>query len=102
MDPFAGTSCPNHTGIGTNFPCGDSFLVYPGTDGPWPGMRMEAARRGAEDAALLALLRCRDEAAHDALVARVFHDNQNYSDDPAVFEAVYEELLHLLEEGGKA
>lgn len=102
MDPFAGTSCPNHTGIGTNFPCGDSFLVYPGTDGPWPGMRMEAARRGAEDAALLALLRCRDEAAHDALVARVFHDNQNYNDDPAVFEAVYEELLHLLEEGGKA
>ena len=62
-------------------------------------MRMEAARRGAEDAALLALL---DEAAHDALVARVFHDNQNYNDDPAVFEAVYEELLHLLEEGGKA
>ena len=102
MDPFAGTSCPNHTGIGTNFPCGDSFLVYPGTDGPWPGMRMEAARRGAEDAALLALLRCRGEAAHDALVARVFHDNQNYNDDPAVFEAVYEELLHLLEEGGKA
>ena len=102
MDPFAGTSCPNHTGIGTNFPCGDSFLVYPGTDGPWPGMRMEAARRGAEDAALLALLRCRDEAAHDAFVARVFHDNQNYNDDPAVFEAVYEELLHLLEEGGKA
>ena len=45
---------------------------------------------------------CRDEAAHDALVARVFHDNQNYNDDPAVFEAVYEELLHLLEEGGKA
>ena len=44
----------------------------------------------------------RDEAAHDALVARVFHDNQNYNDDPAVFEAVYEELLHLLEEGGKA
>ena len=65
-------------------------------------MRMEAARRGAEDAALLALLRCRDEAAHDALVARVFHDNQNYNDDPTVFEAVYEELLHLLEEGGKA
>ena len=68
----------------------------------FPLLRMEAARRGAEDAALLALLRCRDEAAHDALVARVFHDNQNYNDDPAVFEAVYEELLRLLEEGGKA
>ena len=35
-------------------------------------------------------------------LSRVFHDNQNYNDDPAVFEAVYEELLRLLEEGGKA
>jgi len=98
MNPFVGTSCPNHTGIGTNFPCGDAFLVYPGTDGPWPGMRMEAARRGAEDAALLSLLRCKDETAHDALVARVFQDNQHYNDDPKEFEVVYEELLRLLEE----
>lgn len=98
MDPFLGTSCPNHTGIGTNFPCGDSFLVYPGCDGPWPGMRMEAARRGAEDAALLALLRTRDEAAHDALVARVFTDNHTYDDDPARFERAYEDLLRLLEQ----
>ncbi|WP_418972548.1 DUF4091 domain-containing protein [Allofournierella sp.] len=97
MDPFRGTSCPNPTGIGTNFPCGDAFVVYPGTDGPWPGMRMEAARRGAEDAALLALLRGRNPAAHDALAARVFVNNHQYNDDPAVFEQVYEELLRALE-----
>lgn len=97
MDPFQATSCYNPTGIGTNFPCGDAFLVYPGTDGPWPGMRMEAARRGAEDAALLSLLREKDKDAHDQLVARVFQDNQNYNDDPQVFEKVYEELLKLLE-----
>lgn len=96
MNPFEGTSCPNHTGIGTNFPCGDSFLVYPGADGPWPGMRMEAARRGAEDAALLWLLRESDEAAHDQLVAQVFTNNQEYSDDPQLFEDVYDELLRLL------
>lgn len=97
MNPFQGTSCPNHTGIGTNFPCGDAFLVYPGTDGPWPGMRMEAARRGAEDAALLAMLRRKDEKAHDALVERVFRDNQNYNDDPVEFNRVYADLLRLLE-----
>ena len=57
----------------------------------------QARRRGCSASGAAAL-----QAAHDALVARVFHDNQNYNDDPAVFEAVYEELLHLLEEGGKA
>ena len=98
MNPFHSTSCPNHTGIGTNFPCGDSFLVYPGTDGPWPGMRMEAARRGAEDAALLKLLRSKDEKAHDTLVEKVFRSNADYNDDPAFFESVYEELLKKLEE----
>lgn len=100
MNPFSGTSCPNHTGIGTNFPCGDSFLVYPGTDGPWPGMRMEAARRGAEDAALLRQLLKRDPAAHDRLIERVFRTNTDYNSDPAVFGSVFEELLALLEQGG--
>ena len=98
MNPFEATSCPNHTGIGTNFPCGDSFIAYPGTDGPWPGMRMEASRRGAEDAALLKLLREKDEGIHDALVNRVFRSNSDYNDDPAVFTQVYEALLQHLED----
>lgn len=100
MNPFEGTSCPNHTGIGTNFPCGDSFLVYPGTEGPWPGMRMEAARRGAEDAALLKLLLQKDAAAHDELVGRVFRTNSDYNDDPQTFAQVYDRLLQLLSTEG--
>ena len=44
-----------------NPPCGDSSLLYPGVDGPNIGMRMEAQRRGAEDAALWQLLREKDE-----------------------------------------
>lgn len=97
MNPFKGTSCPNDTGLGTNFPCGDSFIVYPGKGAPWPSMRLEAARRGAEDAALLKLLREKNEEAHDELIAEVFHSNSNYNDDPQVFERTYEKLLHLLD-----
>lgn len=97
MDPYQATSCPNHTGIGTNFPCGDSFLVYPGKEGPNLGMRLEAQRRGAEDAALWMLLREKDENLHDALLGSVFTNNYTYNDDPEKFQDIYEELLKALQ-----
>ena len=97
MDPFRGTSCPNDTGIGTNFPCGDSFLVYPGPGGPEIGMRLEAQRRGAEDAALWGLLRENEEALHDRLLGEVFVNNHTYCQDPQKLEEVYERLLKELE-----
>ncbi len=98
MDPEYGTSCPNHTGIGTHFPCGDSFLVYPGEIGPHIGMRMESQRRGVEDVALLQCLREKNERLHDELVEKVFVNFYTYQDDPSVFQEVYEELLKALEE----
>ena len=101
MDPFLGTSCKNSTEDGTNYPCGDCFIVYPGKDGPLLSMRLEASRRGAEDAALLAMLRKHNEAAHDALIARIFTDNRTYNDDPAVFAEAYAQMLALLEQYAK-
>lgn len=98
-NPFEKTSCENWTGIGTEFPCGDAFIVYPGTDGCWPSMRLEAERRGAEEAALLWALRQKDEAAHDRLIAKVFRGFEDYDNDPERLEAVFEELLGLLCEG---
>lgn len=100
MDPFKATSCPNPTGLGTNFPCGDAFLVYPGSGEPWPGMRLEAQRRGVEDATLLEMLRQKDPAAHDRLVETMFQDNRHYQKDPAALEQAYEQLLALLGEAG--
>ena len=97
MNPFERSSCPNDTGLGTAFPCGDSFILYPGTDGPWPSMRGEAARRGAEDAGLLRMLKEKDPALHQALVARVFRSNLDYCEDEVAFAAVHEELLQALE-----
>lgn len=97
MNPFEGTSCPNDTGIGTNFPCGDSFLVYPGDDGPMIGMRLEAQRRGAEDAMLWQKLREKDEQLHDELISEIFTNNHEYCKEPKKLMQVYERLLAALE-----
>lgn len=93
MNPFEGTSCPNHTGIGTNFPCGDAFIVYPGTDGPWYSMRLEAQRRGVEDLELLRLLKDKNPELHDRLIEQVFVNNYTYVDECGNFENLYEQLL---------
>ena len=95
-DPFRATSAHNWTGIGTNFPCGDAFIVYPGEKGPWPSMRLEAERAGAEDAMLLAALRERDPDAHDRLIARVFRGFSDYDNAPEALERAHEALLAAL------
>ena len=95
-DPFKATSARNWTGIGTNFPCGDAFIVYPGDGGPWPSMRLEAERMGAQEACLLRALKDKDPAAHDALIAEVFTAFDEYDNDPAKMERIHEELLRTL------
>ena len=94
--PFEKTACHNPTGIGTDFPCGDAFIVYPGTDGPWISLRFEAERIGAEEACLLKVLKEKDPQAHEELVARVFTGFCEYNDDPDLLEEVHEELLRLV------
>lgn len=98
-NPFEATSARNWTGIGTNFPCGDAFIVYPGERGPWPSMRLEAERMGAEDACLLRALKQKNPQAHDALIARVFTAFDRYDNNPEKLSAAHEDLLRLLAEG---
>lgn len=95
-NPFMATSCHNHTGAGTNFPCGDAFIVYPGENGPWLSMRMEANRRGAEDAALLDALYHKNPKTHEELVSKVFKGFDQYDNDPERMELVFKELLERL------
>lgn len=97
-DPFKETRGLNDCGIGTDFPCGDAFIVYPGEDGPWLSMRLEAERRGAEEAAMLCALRKRDPEAHDALIAQVFRGFDDYDNTPERIEQAAETLLKLLSE----
>lgn len=95
-NPFEKTAAKNWTGIGTDFPCGDAFIVYPGEKGPWPSLRLEAERRGAEEAALLSVLKEQDREAHDALIDRVFRTFREYNNDPELLERTHEELLQAL------
>lgn len=95
-NPYEKTACRNNTGIGTDFPCGDAFIVYPGTGGPWISLRFEAERIGAEEGCLLKQLRKKNPEAHDALIAKVFTGFNNYNDDPELLEKVHEELLQAL------
>lgn len=96
MNPFVATSCPNDTGIGTNFPCGDSFIIYPGEKGPWLSMRLESHRRGIEDLELLVELRKKEPILANTLMDELVTNNHDYRDDPKRFEVVYEKLLAAL------
>ncbi len=97
MNPFETTSCPNNTGIGTNFPCGDSFIALPGENGKaWLTMRLEASRRGAEDVMLLQALREKDKELFDKILGEIFTSNTEYEIDTDKFEMAYEKLLSAL------
>ena len=60
-------------------------------------MRMEAQRRGAEDAALFQLLLNKNPKLHDQLLNKIFTNNYTYRNDPALLESLYETLLSSLE-----
>ena len=95
-NPFHETRGINDCGIGTDFPCGDAFIVYPGADGPWLSMRLEAERRGAEEACLLSNLRALSPERCDELIHTVFHAFDDYDNDPQKVEEAYENLLKAL------
>lgn len=95
-NPFEETRGINTTGIGTDFPCGDAFIVYPGEKGPWISMRLEAERRGAEEAALFHALRERDPELHDAIIRKAFQSFDEYNNDPENLDELYEQLLKSL------
>lgn len=96
FDPFNESNTPN-TAFNGIYPAGDAYIVYPGTDGPWIGQRLEAQRRGAEDYELLEQLRVRNRTAYDSILGRAFRSNRDYEGDPAKFQILRQELLEALE-----
>ena len=94
QNPFK-ESCPEHHN--TNHVCilppGDTHIIYPGTDGPWMSMRLEAQREGLEACELLRLIAQKDKAKADAVCAKVFRSFRDVEWDVRKYLAVRSELL---------
>lgn len=94
QDPFE-LNCPEHHNADNvcYLPAGDTHIVYPGTDGPWMSIRLEAQRESAEEYELLKELAKTDKVKADAICEKVFHSFKNVEYDAAVFCAAKRELL---------
>ena len=82
---------------GHSLPPGDTHIVYPGKDGPWPSARLEAARAGMEDADLLTMLRRRDRERADGLVRRIARGFSDYTPSCRLYREVRRDILRALE-----
>ncbi len=82
---------------GNSLPSGDTHIVYPGKDGPWPSARLEATRAGMEDADLLTMLRRRDKECADGLVRRIARGFQDYTPSCKLYREVRRDILRALE-----
>ncbi len=98
QDPFLQNNPEHHNADSmTILPPGDTHLIYPGEDGPWMSLRLEAQRESAEDYELLTMLARKDRAAADALCAQCFTSFNQVEYDPNRFKAVRTQLLEALD-----
>ncbi len=97
QNPFE-SNCPEHHNVGTSIilPPGDSHIIYPGTDGPWISIRLEAERESAEEYELLRELAKTDKALADDICATVFRSFRDVEYDVRVFDANRRRLLEAL------
>jgi hypothetical protein len=99
QNPFE-QSCPVHVAGNSEerLPAGDTHIAYPGTDGPWSSMRLEAMRAGAEDYELLKILEARDKALADEIAGSVLYSFNEAETDAGKFDAAHLRLLKALSE----
>jgi len=94
QDPFE-MSVVGHGG-GNQLPAGDTHIIYPGPEGPWSSVRLEAQREGTEDYELLRKLKERDPKAANAIIRKAFRGFDKYTKNVKTFRAARKELLERL------
>jgi len=80
-------------GVDEHLPAGDTHVCYPGTDGPWSSLRLEAQREGIEDYELLTKLRERNPEKANAVIQPVLQGFDSYTRSIAEFRAGQKRLL---------
>ncbi len=99
QDPFE-QNCPEHHNADSVcfLPAGDTHIIYPGTDGPWMSIRLEAQRESAEDYELLQLIAQQDKALADAICEMGFRTFMDVEYDPVEFRKIRRKLYQAASE----
>ncbi|MBP1967659.1 hypothetical protein J2Z65_006931 [Paenibacillus aceris] len=98
QDPFEQSS-PVLTNLSASrLPPGDTHIAYPGTDGPWGSLRLEAMRSGIEDYELLMCLAKRNKTLADEIVASCMVSFKDCDENPEHFQNAHSRLLHTVSE----
>lgn len=93
QDPFQDSS-PVLANLGdSRLPPGDTHIVYPGIDGPWGSVRLEAMAAGIEDYELLTILSRKDKALADDIASSCMTSFKECIEDPNQFEQARRRLL---------
>jgi hypothetical protein len=96
QDPWE-MNAPAHGSDGSdNLPPGDTHIAYPGDDGPWSSVRLEAQGRGAEDYELLRMLQAKNPKKADEIAALCLRDFKDYSENVAELADARKLLLDAL------
>jgi len=95
QDPFQRSVVPL-ANLEGNLCAGDTHIVYPGPNGPWSSLRLEAHREGLEDLELLRRLDARDPEPCAAVVRKAVQGFDQYVTDPTQFRSIRRQLLKLL------
>lgn len=98
QDPFLSNE-PTHINADSvsKLEPGDTHIVYPGEDGPWMSIRLEAQRESAEDYELLTMLAGKDKALADEICEVCFHSFKDVEYNFDLFKANRIRLLEALE-----
>lgn len=94
QNPFEMNVVPH--GDKHRLPAGDTHIVYPGEDGPWSSVRLEAQREGFEDYELLKELRRRRGEKAGAIIRKAVRGFDAYTRDVKTFRAARKALLDAL------